>query len=150
VQLEMIEAALTRRPAAATDRSAVLAQVREDFWRIQLANDQISETLSKPDAIDRRVTGRVAAEVRTRAKRLKENLALPDPKTAATDQNVAAEDLRPSLARLSGLIDAFVSNPMLSQKHVVDATLSLQASRDLESIIVLSGRIKRKVSEARP
>ena len=32
---------------------------------------------------------------------------------------------------------------MLSQKHVVDATLSLQASRDLEEIIILSGGIKK-------
>jgi hypothetical protein len=29
-------------------------------------------------------------------------------------------------------IESLVSNPMLSQKHVVDANLSLQASRDLK------------------
>src|SRR5262249_47314718 len=65
VQLEMIEAALTRRPTSATDKHAVLAQVREDFWRIQLANDQINETLAKPDAIDLRLASRLASEVRT-------------------------------------------------------------------------------------
>ena len=144
VQLEMIEAALTRRPASSTDRNTTLAQIREDFWRIQLANDELNTSLSSQAGVDSRLIAKTASEVRTRAKRLKENLALPraekDPKPQA---GLDATDFRSSISTLSRLIDSFVSNPMLSQKHVVDATLSLKASRDLEAIIALSGEIKK-------
>jgi hypothetical protein len=147
VQLEMLEAAMTRRPSASTDRNTTLAQVREDFWRIQLANDDLNASLSSQGASDPRLISKTASEIRTRAKRLKENLALPhppkDPEKDSAQAAPAVADLRSSIAALSKLIDSFVSNPMLSQRHVVDATLSLKASRDLEDIIALSGEIKK-------
>ena len=140
----MIEAALKRQPASATDRNTTLAQVREDFWRIQLANDDLNSSLSSQAAIDSRSIMKTASEIRTRAKRLRENLALPRPeKDSKSETDVTAGDVRTSIATLSKLIDSFVSNPMLSQRHVVDATLSLKASRDLEDIIVLSGEIRK-------
>ena len=144
VQLEMLEAAMTRRPASSNNRSTTLAQVREDFWRIQLANDDLNSSLSSQGVIDSRLITKTASEIRTRAKRLKENLALPRPEKDSKSQTAAAaEDLRSSIATLSKLIDSFVSNPMLSQRHVIDATFSLKASRDLENIIGLSGEIKK-------
>jgi hypothetical protein len=147
-QLEMIEAALMRRPASANDRNAELAQIREDFWRIQLANDQLFGCLSNPSVIDSRLIAKTAAEIRTRAKRLKENLALPGPeKESRFSADVAAGDLRSSIASLSKLINSFVTNPMLSQRHVVDATLSLTASRDLEYIIILSGKLRKSAAK---
>ena len=149
VQLEMLEASMTRRKASATDRNTTLAEVREDFWRIQLANDDLNSSLASQTAIDSRMIAKTAAEIRTRAKRLKENLALPRPdKTPEPQIASATNDLRSSIKTLSKLIDSFVSNPMLSQKHVVDATLSLKASRDLEDIIIVSGEI-RKVATKR-
>jgi hypothetical protein len=149
VQLEMLEASMTRRTASSTARNTTLAEVREDFWRIQLANDDLNSSLSSQTAIDSRMIAKTAAEIRTRAKRLKENLALPRIEKGAEPQTVSAtSDLRSSIAKLSKLIESFVSNPMLSQKHVVDATLSLQASRDLEDIIAVSAEI-RKVATKR-
>ena len=149
VQLEMLEASMTRRKASTTDRNTTLAEVREDFWRIQLANDDLNSSLASQTAIDSRMIAKTAAEIRTRAKRLKENLALPRPdKTPEPQTASATNDLRSSINTLSKLIDSFVSNPMLSQKHVVDATLSLKASRDLEDIIIVSGEI-RKVATKR-
>jgi len=151
IQLEMIEAALTRRPdSSASDRNLILNQIKEDFSRIQLANDQIYEAVSKQTSLDLKVIGRAASDIRARAKRLKENLALPKvPKPAEADMNQSAEDLRTSLSRLSQLIESFVSNPMLSQRHVVDADLSLKASHDLEEIIILSGKIKLTAGQNR-
>lgn len=143
VQLEMLEAAMTRRPTSSTDRNTTLAEVKEDFWRIQLANDDLNTSLSSQSTLDSRMVAKTASEIRTRAKRLKENLALPRPEKRAEPQTAPASDLRSSIASLSKLVESFVSNPMLSQKHVVDATLSLKASRDLEDIIALSGEIKK-------
>ena len=142
-QLEMIEAALMRRPAAANDRNTTLAQIREDFWRIQLANDSLNGYLANPPALDFRLITKTVSEIRTRAKRLKENLALPRTEKDSAPQTTAAADTRSAVATLSNLIDSFVSNPMLSQRHLVDASMSLQASRDLEDIIVLSGALKK-------
>ena len=140
----MLEAAMTRQPASSTDRNTTLAEVREDFWRIQLANDDLNSSLSSQTTIDTRMIAKTASEIRTRAKRLKENLTLPRPEKNPESQTVTTtSDLRSSIAKLTKLIDSFVSNPMLSQKHVVDATLSLQASRDLEDIITVSAEIKR-------
>jgi hypothetical protein len=144
VQLEMLEAAMTRRPASSTDRNTTLAQVREDFWRIQLANDDLNTSLSSQAAIDSRLIAKTASEIRTRAKRLMENLALPRPeKDSKLQTDPSTTDFRSAIATLSKLINSFVSNPMLSQKHVIDASLSLQASRDLEDIISWSAEIKR-------
>ncbi len=146
-QLEMIEAALMRRSASSTDRNAALAQIRQDFWRIQLANDDLTGSLSKPGTIDSHLIAKTAAEIRTRAKRLKENLALPGPvKESKFPSDAAAGDLRSSIASLSKLIDSFVNNPMLSQRHVVDANLSVTAGRDLEYIIILSGEIRKSAA----
>jgi hypothetical protein len=143
-QLEMIEAALMRRPASPNDRNITLAQIREDFWRIQLANDELNTLLSSPAVIDSRLIAKTSSEIRTRAKRLKENLALPrSEKDSRPKTGLDVTDFRSSIAMLSRLIDSFVSNPMLSQRHVVDATLSLKARRDLEDIIALSGDLKR-------
>ena len=143
-QLETIEAALMRRAASANDRNTTLAQIREDFWRIQLANDELSTSLSSQAAIDSRLIAKTAAKIRTRAQRLKENLGLPRAEKDSRPQTgLEATDFRSSIATLSKLIDSFVSNPILSQKHVVDATLSLEVSRDLEDIIALSGNLKR-------
>ena len=147
VQLEMIEAGLKRRPASATDGNTTLAQVREDFWRIQLANDDLNDMLARP-SLDLDLIKNSASEIRTRAKRLKENLALPKPeKKSGPQTEVVAQDLRSSVKTLSQLVESFVSNPMLSQKHVMDATLALKASRDLESLIDLSGRIKKTAGQ---
>ena len=145
VQAELIEAAMMSRPATtATDRSAVLNQIRKDFQRIQFANDDLIKTLSDKTAYDHRVITRAASEIRTRAKRLKQNLGLPAPlKSAEPSPAATAEDLRSSIARLSKLIASFVSNPMLSQRHVFDTTLATRASQDLEGIIGLSLKLRK-------
>jgi hypothetical protein len=123
-QLEMLEASMTRRTTSSTDRNTTLAEVREDFWRIQLANDDLNSSLSSQTAIDSRMIAKTASEIRARAKRLKENLALPRPEKGPESQTVAVSDLRSAIAKLSQLIESFVSTArMLSQRHVVDATL---------------------------
>ena len=147
VQLEMLEAAMTRRPASSNDKNTAVAQVREDFWRIQLANDDLNSSLSTQETIDSRLIAKTASEIRTRAKRLKENLALPRPEKDSKPQtDLSQADLRSSIFTLSKLIDSFVSNPMLSQRHVFDTTLSLKASKDLEAIIGLSAKLKTAAS----
>lgn len=145
VQSELIEAAMMNRPATpAADRSAVRDQIRKDFQRLQFANDDLVKALSDKTAYDSRVITRSASEIKTRAKRLKQNLGLPvAPKGSELSPAANEENLRTSITRLIKLIDSFVTNPMLSQRHVFDATLAAKASHDLEGIIGLSEMLKK-------
>src|SRR5215467_1455912 len=77
VQLELLEASMTRRPTAPRDRELALNQIKEDFERIQLANDDLNRALADPATNNPRVLASVVADIRKRAKRLQENLALP-------------------------------------------------------------------------
>jgi hypothetical protein len=122
-----------------------LTQIREDFWRIQLANDDLLRSLSNPAVTNSRLIAKTSAEIGTRAKRLKENLALPGPEKESKLPGHCHGDIRSSIASLSKLIDSFVSNPMLV-RGVVDANLSLTAGRDLAYIIILSGEIRKSAA----
>ena len=144
VQLELLEASLTRRPVSEGDRDLALAQIKEDFWRIQLANDDLNNALAGPVITNTRVIAQLASEIRKRAKRLRENLALPSPpKPSPSEPDTRAGDLSANVRALSRLIDSFVGNPMLSQKHVIDAVLATQAAQDLAGIITLSSDIRK-------
>ncbi len=149
-QAEIIETAMMSRPAPpAADRSAVLDQINKDFRRIQFANDDLINILSGKTAHDSRVIIKAASEIKTRAKRLKQNLGLPvAPKGPARSSATNEETLRTSIARLTNLVNSFVSNPMLSQRHVFDTKLALKAGQDLESIIDLSAKLRKAVEKA--
>jgi hypothetical protein len=125
-----------------------LAEIKEDFERIQLANDDLNNALARPVITNTRVIGQLASEIRKRAKRLQENLALPSPaKRSQSETHKPDGDLSANVRVLSRLIDSFVGNPLLSQKHVIDAVLAAQAARDLADIIVLSGDIRKMARE---
>jgi hypothetical protein len=144
VQLELLEASMTRRPAAARERELALAQIKEDFERIQLANDDLNSALAGPAPANSRRIAKLASEIRKRAKRLQENLALPPaPKNSRSEPDDPDAEWRAQAGRLSKLIESFVGNPLLSQKHVIDAGLAAQAAQDLAEIITLSGVIRK-------
>jgi hypothetical protein len=72
---------------------------------------------------------------------------LPEPEkgTKPPKSEVAAdtEQLKSSLAALSGLIARFVNNPMFQNANTIEADLAAKARRDLEDIIELSGQVKK-------
>jgi len=53
------------------------------------------------------------------------------------------EYLRLRLENLSKSINAFVANPIFESAKIVNTNLSIQASKDLEQIILASKEIKR-------
>jgi hypothetical protein len=76
---EAIERALAeslhRRPEH--ERRIVLAQIKEDFLRIQVVNDDLRKFASSTDAPDLKLVAKCAAAITKLAERLKDNLALP-------------------------------------------------------------------------
>jgi hypothetical protein len=132
-----------------------LAEIKEDFVRLQVVNNDLARAVSGGGELDLKLVAKSASEIRKRAERLKENLALPEatedekPPAAVTPTNT--EQLRAALARLDGIILRFTN--ALHEKGVrsFDAKSSARLRLDLEAIIGLSGRVKKsseKLGEA--
>ena len=124
-----------------------LAQIREDFIRLQAVAYNMARAASAGAALDLRSVAKSASEVRKRAERLKANLVLPEPEKAPERPEVeigaGAEQLRSSVSALGELVSVFANNPVFGEVKVVDAELSAKARYDLDGIIKLSGRLKK-------
>ena len=136
-----------RRPIEQPEPQLALAQIREDFWHIQIVNKGIAQAVLSGASLDPKFIAKSAAEIKKRAGRLKYNLVLPAPekgtKRPKVEIGAEPEQLKSSLSMLSGLILGFVSNPLFQNVNTVDAELSAKARRDLEGIIELSEGIKK-------
>jgi len=128
----------------------MLAQIKEDFLRIQIIDDDLKAQAGREDAVGLKLVARSASEIKRCAARLKDNLSLPeiaavsDPPNPGVNAGLA--QLRSLLSSLSKSIRAFTENPLFESARVVDAGLSAHARRDLQQIIDLSKKI-RKTSE---
>jgi hypothetical protein len=147
-ELRSLENARRTPPESPTLRLAY-AQIREDFVRLQVVNNEMMSTTFASTATrpDYRQIAKAVGEIRRRASRLKSNLPLPEPErneTRQTNQEITNdEQLKSSLLALDQLIMSFVLNPMFKTLSVIDAQDGVKARRDLEGIIALSERIKK-------
>ena len=125
-------------------RSRSLAQINEDFARIQVENNSLAKALASGVELDPKFVAQAASEIRKRAGRLKENLILPeaDEPRAKTKDALDPTQLKSALGTLDGLVVSFVTNPGFRSVNVIDAQWAVKARRDLEEIIELSGRVK--------
>lgn len=145
---EAIEKTLAQTPRrrAEHERRMALLQIRIDFLRIQIVNDDL-QTALRAGLPDLKAIAKSASEITQCAERLKDNLALPGNEKVAAHPDLRVEmgigQLRLVLAVLSNSIGAFVENPVFEKSGVVDAKLSSQASRDLEQIIEVSKQLRR-------
>ena len=124
-----------------------LEQLQKDFSRLQIANNDLLRTALSNTALDPKFVSRSVSEIKRRAERLNENLALPEPEKlpgqTGTQALVNSPQLKPSVLKLGRLIFSFVDNPFFKEASVVDTQLTTKARRDLEDIIELSGQIKK-------
>lgn len=137
-----------RKPAerAEEEMRLALAEIKEDYERIQVVNNDLAKAASDPAALDLKLAAESAAEIRKRAERLLTNLALPELPADLERVRMPAEgeeQLRPSLVMLRKLVDRFVRSPFFRDVNVIDAQVSTRARRDLEGIVELSGRLKK-------
>ena len=152
-EAEALEKVLSRRPQPATahERRALLDQIRKDFLRIQIIDDELKKERAGADKPDLEAISRSTAEIRRRSERLKNNLSLPkvDLTSGASASRELTKDLKLRLGDLSNSINAFVANPIFESAKIVNPTLATQASNDLEQIILVSKEIKRASDELR-
>lgn len=136
-----------RKPVDRYEPRLAYTQIREDFARIQAVNNDLAQSVSRGGSLDLKFVAKSASEVKKRAERLKQNLALPQPekntKRPRAEVGTEPEQLKSSLSALGELVAGFVSNPIFKNAGVVDAQMSVKARRDLEEIVELSGGIKK-------
>lgn len=142
-----IEEGLRKPPVKAEEELRLaLTQIREDYERIQLVNNDLAQATSDPAQLDLRLAADSASEIRKRAERLLSNLSLPEMPADLERVRMPAEGeehLRPSLVMLRRLVERFVRSPLFREVNVIDAQISTRARRDLEGIVELSGRLKK-------
>jgi hypothetical protein len=143
---------LASKPRPAPSRlepKLALAQIKEDFVRIQVINNDLAGMVSRRDRepLDLKLISKSAAYIRKRAERLRDNLVLPEfdkvfevPQLRAQTE---AERLKSSLALLKSIIREFVNNPHFDNAQLVDIQAAMKARRDLDDIIEVSGWVKQ-------
>jgi hypothetical protein len=143
-----------RRPRA--DPQLALEQVQDDFVHIQLINKHLGlSALGRAD-LDLKYVTKAAGEINKRAARLKENLALPEPTEPPREFTYTVENsaqLKAPIVALARLILDFTDNPYFKEASVLETQQADKARRDLESIILISERVRelsKKLNQANP
>ncbi|MGH9907600.1 MAG: hypothetical protein ACRD8U_18675 [Pyrinomonadaceae bacterium] len=130
---------------------AIAAQVTEDFDRIQVIYNDVLRTMSAGKSFEQGFLSESVAGINRCASRLKTNLALPQSTEAGKNEQsqtgIGPDHLKVSVAALLKHISNFVTNPLFESAGVLDVELSTRASRDLNEIIELSGRLKKTVTK---
>lgn len=127
---------------------ALLAQTEEDFNRILTLHNEIARVIAAAKPIDYNFISDASTEIKKRATRLQSTLALHQlpnetPVVEKSDELDEAQ-MRDALIRMCKQIRSFVTNPVIATPNTVDAQQLSNARRDLESLIQLSGRLKKE------
>jgi hypothetical protein len=122
-----------------------LAQMQEDFTRLQVVNKRLGRAAIGSSPLDLKFVSKSAGEIKKYAERLNTNLALPQ-----SDQVIhplapiaTPQEIKSSILRLARVVFRFVDNPFFKEASVVDTELTTKARRDLEEIIDLSEQLKK-------
>ncbi|MFL6227168.1 MAG: hypothetical protein ACJ741_00150 [Pyrinomonadaceae bacterium] len=125
---------------------AAVDQLNQDFRRVQIIRNEVAHALKVEGTLDYKRVSDQTAEVKKRALRMQNYLALHGSDAQGRDQTESAEyddkQLKDALVRLCRRIDSFVANPKFTSPLVADVGGSDSASRDLQEIIVLSVNIR--------
>lgn len=150
-QLRNLGAAPGSDAADDKQKKALMEQVEQDFHRILLLHNQIARAILSETSLDYRFVSEAAGEIKKRSTRLQSTLALGQTDSENQDLKESTEldkdKLRPALLTLCKHIKDFVTNPIIDIPGTVDAEHLVKARRDLASVIMLSGLIRKKADQ---
>jgi hypothetical protein len=132
---------------------AAIANMKEDFKRIQVLRNDIARNLVARKPLDYQLISEQTAEINKRASRL--NLYMQAHDAGGEKENDSDElkdgEIVGALVRLCKLIDSFTENPALKNAATVDAKdvakakeNKANADRDLLAIVKLSNRLRKE------
>ena len=132
---------------------AAIANMKEDFSRIQIVRNDIARNLVARKPLDYALVFQQTAEINKRANRLNDYIRARAPEEAKenTPPEMQREEMIDALVRLCKLIDSFTENPALKNAATIDAKdiprakeNKANADRDLLAIIKLSNSLQKK------
>ena len=126
-------------------QQAVLKQINEDFKALQALNNRLMADSVK-EVVDYKSLAKLLSEIGNKASRLKSNLVLP--KADVEKQKEPGDSLDEAgfpdaLKTFDKVVVNFSNNPIFQKVNVIEVEPAKQASRDLETILRQSGRLKR-------
>jgi len=141
-------------PNAPKDRrqlDALMAQTAEDFNRILTLHNEIARMLATSKPIEYTFISDATAEIKKRASRIQSTLALHQlpSETQVAEKSAELNDsqMKKELVRMCNQIKNFVENPVIANPNTVNAQQLTNARRDLESLIQLSGHLKKEANK---
>jgi len=132
---------------------AAIANMREDFSRIQVLRNDIARNLIARKPLDYKLVSEQTAEINKRGSRLNVYMRahVPDNEKENKLPELKSEEMIGALVRLCKLIDSFTENPALKNAATIDSKEiakarenKANADRDLLAIIKLSGSLQQK------
>ena len=135
-----------KSPKTKRDPKALLAEVQDDFTKLQVANNELAEANEKNTALDLQFAEASVKEMRTRAERLMENLTETKLKkyeasTFPADKN----ELKISISQLDIVVGEFAHNPVFKEASSDDDKLAKKALKDLDQIIQLTYQLLKGI-----
>jgi hypothetical protein len=137
---------------------AAIANMKQDFTRIQVLRNDIARNLVAHKALDHDLITHQTAEINKRAHRLNVYMLARAPENKEQDNasDFKSEEMVAALVKLCRLIDSFTENPALKNAAMIDAREKdkakedkAKADGDLLAIIKLSESIQRKSENLR-
>jgi hypothetical protein len=133
----------SNRPKDDRQLRALMEQTEEDFTRILTLHNEIARALSSKKDLDYRFVSEAMIEIKKRATRVQSTFGLGLLSDEPPIQEKSDPEIKDSLVKLCKEIRSFVTNPIIENPNTVDADHLVRARRDLESLIQLSGLIKK-------
>ena len=133
----------SRGPKDDRQLKALMAQTEEDFSRILALHNEIARALSSNNSLNYQFVSDATGEIKKRASRVQSSLALHLSPEDVPVKEKSDTEIKDSLIKLCKEIRLFVTNPSIENPNTIDAQQLLRARRDLESLIQLSGLIKK-------
>lgn len=132
------------------DPNEVMAEVNEDLRQLNELNGAIAMHTTSSQTLNYDSILGSALEIRKRSIRLRTDLALPkaETKEKVPDFKEAEQgELQVALSQLNQLLDSFLHNPIFSDTGDIDLELAARARRDLDSIVVLSEKVRKNAEK---
>jgi len=141
----MLSTSGRRDRSAESTNSRLANQLIEDFDRLWQINTDTIAPLSTAGSVDYKKLSEATAEIKQRATRIKNTIALAveDKKGEKVRYALEAAKLGSVLAELDRVIKSFIGNPVFRVNSPNDTELRLAAARDLEAIITLSETVNK-------
>ena len=135
-----------KSPKTKRDPKALLAEVQEDFTKLQAANNELAEANEKDTALDLDFAEASVKEMRTRAERLMENLTETKlKKYEASSFPPDKNELKISISKLDTVVGEFAHNHVFKEASPDDDKLAKKALKDLDQIIQLTYQILKGI-----